>query len=69
MDLPARLKRNRFGVYAFRFVIPKRLRPLFGGRTEIKRSLKTREPRTFSMTVSSTSISNFSNGIRSSLWT
>ncbi len=45
MALPARLKRSRHGIYYFRVVIPMHMRPFLGGRTEIKKTLHTREPR------------------------
>lgn len=44
MRLAAHLKRSRHGVYYFRLTIPEILRPVFGGRYEIKRSLATRDP-------------------------
>ena len=44
MKLASHLKRSRHGVYYFRITIPKRLRPLFGGRTELKHSLGTKNP-------------------------
>ena len=44
MRLAAHLKRSRHGVYYFRLTIPEILRPVFGGRREIKRSLGTRDP-------------------------
>lgn len=44
MRLASHLKRSRHGVYYFRLTIPEILRPLFGGRREIKRSLATRDP-------------------------
>lgn len=44
MRLASHLKRSRHGVYYFRLTIPETLRPLFGGRREIKRSLATRDP-------------------------
>lgn len=44
MRLAAHLKRSRHGVYYFRLTIPEILRPVFGGRREIKRSLATRDP-------------------------
>jgi len=44
MRLAAHLKRSRHGVYYFRLAIPEILRPMFGGRGEIKRSLATRDP-------------------------
>ena len=46
MFIPSYIKRSRHGLYYFRAVIPMRLRPLFGGRTEIKRSLRTTDRRT-----------------------
>lgn len=45
MPLAAHLKVSRHGVYYFRVVIPISLRPAFGGRCEIKKSLSTRDPR------------------------
>lgn len=45
MPLAAHLKISRHGVYYFRVVIPVPLRPSFGGRCEIKKSLNTRNPR------------------------
>lgn len=44
MRLASHLKRSRHGVFYFRLTIPEILRPLFGGRREIKRSLSTRDP-------------------------
>jgi len=44
VKLVSHLKRSPFGVYYFRLVIPRRLRPQWGGRGEIKRSLGTKEP-------------------------
>lgn len=44
MRLASHLKRSRHGVYYFRLTIPEILRPVFGGRREIKRSLATRDP-------------------------
>ena len=44
MRLASHLKRSRHGVFYFRLTIPEILRPLFGGRREIKRSLATRDP-------------------------
>lgn len=44
MRLAAHLKRSRHGVFYFRLTIPEILRPVFGGRREIKRSLATRDP-------------------------
>lgn len=43
MRLPARLKLSKHGVYNFRYVVPKRLRTIFG-KSEIKKSLGTRDP-------------------------
>jgi hypothetical protein len=43
MRLPARLKLSKHGVYNFRYVVPQRLRAVFG-RSEIKKSLGTRDP-------------------------
>ncbi len=45
MRLPSRLKRSSLGIYHFRVILPKRLRPLYDGRRELKRSLGTRDPR------------------------
>jgi len=44
LRIPAYLQRNRFGIYQFRRAVPPRLRPAIG-KTEIIRSLGTREPR------------------------
>ena len=44
MKLSSHLKISRHGIYYFRFIVPKILRPLYGGKTEIKYSLKTRDP-------------------------
>src|SRR5512135_2500224 len=44
MRLASHLKRSRHGVFYFRLTIPEILRPLFGGRREINRSLATRDP-------------------------
>ncbi len=45
MPLASHLKISRHGVYYFRVIVPVSLRPAFGGRSEIKKSLGTREPR------------------------
>jgi hypothetical protein len=45
MPLAAHLKVSRHGIYYFRVVVPVSLRPSFGGRCEIKKSLNTRNPR------------------------
>ncbi|MCW5590478.1 MAG: site-specific integrase [Burkholderiales bacterium] len=44
MKLASHLKCSPFGVYYFRLVVPKRLRPSLGGQTEVKRSLRTKDP-------------------------
>jgi len=44
VKLSAHLRRSRHGVFYFRCIIPKVLRPLYGGKTEIKYSLRTRDP-------------------------
>jgi hypothetical protein len=41
MRLAARLRRSRHGIYYFRLIIPKTLRPLFAGRREAQGSLGT----------------------------
>lgn len=46
MPLAAHLKISRHGIYYFRVVVPISLRSKFGGRSEIKKSLGTRDPRT-----------------------
>ena len=46
MKLASHLKRSPHGVYYFRITVPKPLRPLYAGMSEIKRSLKTRDPAT-----------------------
>ncbi len=46
MKLASHLKRSPHGVYYFRITVPKPLRPLYAGVSEIKRSLKTRDPAT-----------------------
>ena len=43
MRFAARLKRSRHGLFYFRLLIPKALRPLFGGRREVAASLGTSE--------------------------
>lgn len=45
MRIPTHLRQSRHGIFFFRIVVPKALRPLFDGRSEIKRSLHTREIR------------------------
>lgn len=45
MPLAAHLKISRHGIYYFRVVVPVSLRSKFGGRSEIKKSLGTRDPR------------------------
>jgi len=42
MLVPTHLRRSRHGIYYFRIVVPKAVRPVFGGRSEIKSSLRTR---------------------------
>ena len=42
MRIPTHLRLSRHGVYYFRIVVPKAVRPAFGGRPEIKASLGTR---------------------------
>ncbi len=44
MRLPARLSVSRHGVFQFRITIPKSFRPQFEGKTELRRSLGTRDP-------------------------
>lgn len=44
MKLCSHLKLSRHGIYYFRCIIPKALRPLYDGKTEFKYSLKTRCP-------------------------
>ncbi|MDE0855477.1 MAG: hypothetical protein OSA97_13750, partial [Nevskia sp.] len=46
MRLASHLKRSPLGVYYFRLIVPKSLRPLVHGQREIKRSLHTRDPAT-----------------------
>jgi len=41
MDNPKYLLKNSYGIYHFRMVVPKRLRPALGQR-EVKRSLNTK---------------------------
>lgn len=41
MRIPTRLRRSRHGIFYFRIVIPCRVRHLFGGAREIKKSLGT----------------------------
>lgn len=43
--IPAYLRLSRHGIYYFRVVIPRDLRPRWSGRPEIKLSLQTRDPR------------------------
>jgi integrase len=43
--IPTHLRLSRHGIYFFRIVVPKALRPAFDGRREIKRSLHTRNVR------------------------
>jgi len=45
MKIASHLMVSRHGVYYLRFVIPQALRPYFQGRGEIRKSLKTRDPR------------------------
>jgi integrase len=45
MRLPAYIKLSRHGIFYFRLVIPATLRPIFGGRGEIRKSLATRDPK------------------------
>lgn len=44
MKLHSHLKLSRHGIYYFRCIIPKALRPLYDGKTEFKYSLNTRCP-------------------------
>jgi len=44
MKLPSHLKISRHGIYYFRTIIPKVIRPLYDGKTELKYSLHTRDP-------------------------
>lgn len=44
MKLSSHLKISRHGIYYFRTVIPKVIRPLYDGKTELKYSLRTRDP-------------------------
>jgi integrase len=44
MKLCSHLKLSRHGIYYFRCIIPKALRPLYDGKTEFKYSLNTRCP-------------------------
>ena len=41
MRMPSHIKISRHGIYYFRITIPQRLRPCFGGKLEIKKSLQT----------------------------
>jgi hypothetical protein len=43
--IPAYVRRSRHGIYYFRIVVPRALLPRWGGRSEIKRSLKTHDLR------------------------
>lgn len=45
MRLATHIKVSPHGVFYFRVVIPARLRPMFHGRREIKKSLATRDPK------------------------
>jgi len=45
MRLASHLHQSRHGIFYFRLVLPPNLRPYFGGRREIKRSLATRDPK------------------------
>lgn len=45
MRIPTHLRQSRHGIFFFRIVVPKALRPVFYGRSEIKRSLHTRNVR------------------------
>lgn len=45
MKLPAYIQQSRHGIFYFRLVIPAALRQVFEGRTEIKKSLATRDPK------------------------
>ena len=42
MRIPTHMRFSRYGVYYFRIVVPKTVRPAFGDRREIKTSLGTR---------------------------
>lgn len=42
MRIPAHLRRSRHGIYYFRITVPLAIRETFGGRSEIKSSLHTR---------------------------
>lgn len=53
MKIASHLMVSRHGVYYLRFVIPYRLRPLFQGQCEIRKSLKTRNPRHAKLAVKS----------------
>ena len=44
MKLPSHLKISRHGIYYFRTIVPKVIRPLYDGKTELKYSLHTRDP-------------------------
>ena len=44
MKIPSYLQRNRYGIFHFRRAIPKHLQHVIG-KTEIIRSLRTRQPR------------------------
>jgi integrase len=43
--IPSHIRQSRHGIFFFRIVVPKALRSCFDGRTEIKRSLHTRDMR------------------------
>ncbi len=45
MRIPSHIRQSRHGIFFFRIVVPKAVRPFFDGRTEIKRSLHTRNMR------------------------
>lgn len=42
LRIPTHLRCSRHGIYYFRIVVPQAVRPVFGGRSEIKSSLRTR---------------------------
>jgi integrase len=43
--IPAYLRKSRHGIYYFRMAVPRALQEKWSGRTEIKRSLGTKDPR------------------------
>ncbi len=68
MQLPSRLARSRHGVFYFRIAIPARLRPEFEGKSELRRSLHTRDPRE-ARTLAYALSSSFLNAFRPSRMT